>query len=457
MRRWEHSKPLAWETWTDVPGSGAATRSYEVTGLRADTGYDYEVRPVVGTTADPASPMSRSGSTHRRGHLPEMSSDQIVQGDGVSPASDGRTEWQIGSFAFTIPDGMRLVMGLPYISADGSRGIPVYVHPDGGGLTFSFEGHVLARYVPAPAAGDATTPRARGLSVLLDQIVESLRRIVETYTLTLTPPANGVLNASPEARSYKPGATVTVTTTPKYGYELAARGGGCSSTVGSSATCTLTMNADRIVSATFAEVLKVITITTGDSGVVLLEWSGGPDNATRCQYRQRGPENDWVWTAWTDIPGSDASTRSYRLSGLRDSTVYHFEVRAVVGTVMGDPSEEVLGGTPVFDKHGIPEMFAREIVGGGRTWRVSAGLAVIDVPAGTRLMNAGGVLADTGQVIVTVQDVESGSRFYVDIGTAEVIEREIVAPQGPPAAGTSPRDVGAIFDRIAASARVLPP
>ena len=139
----------------------------------------------------------------------------------------------------------------------------------------------------------------------------------------------------------------------------------------------------------------VTTITTGDSGVILLEWTGGPGNATRWQYRQRGPENDWKWTAWADIPGSDAGTRSFRVSGLRDSTLYHFKVRAVTGAVMGEPSEEARGGTPVFDKHDIPSMYQQDIIEGGRTWRVSAGDVVIDVPAGMRLRYLGGMLASS--------------------------------------------------------------
>ena len=205
-----------------------------------------------------------------------------------------------------------------------------------------------------------------------------------------------------------------------------------------------------------AAVPTLTTITTGDSGVMLLEWAGGPDDATRWQYSQRGPENGWVWTAWADIPGSDAGTRSYRVSGLRDSTLYHFTVRAVVGAAIGEPSEEARGGTPVYDKHGIPEMFAHETVEGGRTWRVSAGNVVIDIPAGMRLRYLGGMLASTGQLVATVEDVESGSWFIVDIGSAEIVEREIVTPPTPAGAGRSPRDVGALFDRIAASARVLP-
>ncbi len=202
-------------------------------------------------------------------------------------------------------------------------------------------------------------------------------------------------------------------------------------------------------------VLSVITITPGDRGVILLEWTGGPENATRWQYRQQGPENDWVWTAWADIPKSGASTRSHRVTGLRDFTSYYFQVRVVVGgvgTVLGATSPEAEGGTPEIDSHGIPMMNTQLIVEGGREWRVAGGLAVISVPSGTRLMSDGG-----GRIY----DIESGSWFNIDIGTGEVLSRQIVTPQSSPDASWwarhTQRDVGVLFDWIAASARVLPP
>ena len=280
--------------------------------------------------------------------------------------------------------------------------------------------------------------------------------------LTLSQPASGgVLDHIPKRDAYAEHERVVIRARHTTGYELTGWGGDCAHVAASTNWCVLTMDADKTVSATFATtstptVPTATTITTGDSGVILLEWTGGPDNATRWQYRQRGPENGWAWTAWADIPGSDASTRSFRVSGLRDDTAYYFNVRGVVGAATGEPSEEARGVTPVIDKHGVPGMPTRQIAEGGRTWRVSAGNVVIDVPAGTRLRYVGGMLADTGQLVATVEDVESGSWFVVDIGSAEIVEREIVAPPTPSGAGTSPRDVGALFDRIAASARVLP-
>ena len=206
---------------------------------------------------------------------------------------------------------------------------------------------------------------------------------------------------------------------------------------------------------------SVITISPGDRGVILLEWTGGPEDATRWQYRQQSTWNDWVWTAWADVPKSDASTRSHRVTWLEDDREYYFQVRAVVGTVMGDPSEEARGSTPRVDSHGIPGMSSYQIIEGGREWRVDG--LVIDVPSGTRLrstLRLSIIGIAEGRDIVTVYDVESGSWFNIDIGTGEVLEREIVTPYWAPVVWGvrhTPRDVGALFDKIEASARVLPP
>ena len=197
------------------------------------------------------------------------------------------------------------------------------------------------------------------------------------------------------------------------------------------------------------------TVTTGERGELLLEWTGGPDNATRWQYRQQGPENDWVWTRWTDVPGSDASTRSFCATGLEDYTAYYFKVRAVMATgalmYEGSPSAEARGVVPEIDSHGIPIMPSGQVVEGGRTWRVSFSLVVIDVPGGVRLMfSGGGGGAGTGLVEVDVRDVESGSWFTMDANTGEMLSRTVVTT---PALS---RDVDAVFDWIAASARVRP-
>ena len=226
-----------------------------------------------------------------------------------------------------------------------------------------------------------------------------------------------------------------------------------------SADATATAPPGRIIpaaertAATAAPAIELITVATGERGELLLEWTGGPDNATRWQFRHRLLSRDGTvtWSWWTDVPGSDASTDSLCLIGLLDYRAYDFEVRAVVGTEAGVPSEPERAVTPEFGSDGIPHMYHHEqIVEGGRRWRVLD--VVIDVPAGVRLMRYGGSggMPGGGRLTVNVYDVESGSRFTMDPYTGEMLGRVIVTTPA------SSRDVGAVFDGIAASARVLP-
>ena len=398
-----------WTAWTDIPGSDASTRSYRVSGLREYSAYYFEVRAVVGTIMGEPSEEARGVTAEIDGHgIPVMPRKEIIEG--------GRT-WRVGP------------VGPPYVLWEASDGP-------------SLEGFFGLVVIDVPV-GTRLRYVGDGLGVEWDvatvaDVESGLRFHVDHGTAEI--------HATGRGRHHPPFAAIAA-------------------------------SARMLPPNPAPAAPTVITITTGDRGVILLEWTGGPDNATRWQYRQRAAgavqSSGWVWTAWTDIPGSDAGTRSYRVSGLRDSSYYYFEVRAevravggVVGgnTVMGEPSEEAQGVTAELDGHGIPMMPLRQIIEGGRTWRGSAHSVagdvapgfVIDVPAGTRLRYVGDVFAE-GRVVGTVADVESGSQFHVNVETAEILGRTIVTPPTPAGAGTSPRDVGALFDRIAASARVLPP
>ena len=108
------------------------------------------------------------------------------------------------------------------------------------------------------------------------------------------------------------------------GYGLSSWGDDCAGTPATSATCSLTMEADKTVSATFAvaesEPLSLIVVSDGSHDSLLLEWTGGPANATKWQYRQRRWENvqPLAWEAWTDVPGSGAGVRT--TTGSQDCT-----------------------------------------------------------------------------------------------------------------------------------------
>ena len=77
------------------------------------------------------------------------------------------------------------------------------------------------------------------------------------YTLTLAAAAHGTLTAHPAGASHAAGTVVTVTASPASGYALIAWDGACEGTAARSATCTVTMDADKTVSATFGQTCAV--------------------------------------------------------------------------------------------------------------------------------------------------------------------------------------------------------
>ncbi len=75
-------------------------------------------------------------------------------------------------------------------------------------------------------------------------------------------------------------------------------------------------------------------------GGVRLQWVGVDDDTItvwQVQYR----ESDGSYGEWSDLPGSDASTTSHLLTGLRSGTAYGFRIRAVNASGPGPSSVEV--------------------------------------------------------------------------------------------------------------------
>ena len=214
-----------------------------------------------------------------------------------------------------------------------------------------------------------------------------------------------------------------------------------------------------------AESLHLIVVSDGSTDSLLLEWTGAPAHVTRWQYRrttwnqEKSVQNPWG--DWTYVPGSEASTRCHRLTGLSSSTGHRFEVRAVSGTSEGEASNRAHGITHTPGEH--PQMNPGNIVeGDGRTeWEVHALRFVITIPDGVR-MEAGGAMIDGGPGWQTAIPLYL-HHAYGDGWGGLLLSRDgwvfkrYVAPPAPGVAhsAAAARDVAVLLDQIVASVRVL--
>ena len=184
----------------------------------------------------------------------------------------------------------------------------------------------------------------------------------------------------------------------------------------------------------------------GATEALILEWAGGPPVAIGWEYRRGVWEGDNVrWGDWTVIPGSDSSTRSYRVDGLQRGGKYRFIVRAIE-TLEGLPSGWAEGATQ--EGSGIPTMILDQLVAGdGVTeWRLPGTDLVVTVPDGWRV-----VVKDWGVNLLSIQEASNDASVKVAMDTGEEQWRGYSAADEDRAA-----QLNALLDQILASLRTLP-
>ncbi len=121
---------------------------------------------------------------------------------------------------------------------------------------------------------------------------------------------------------------------------------------------------------------------------VTLSWTRPSNNAiTKWQYRQK-LSSAITWGEWTDIPG-DLRGNRYSVSELTIGTAYDFQVRALVGTVAGPPSDTATA-TPT-----AALVFSEA----ARLFTLTA-LTVVEEATGSYRVRLGGV--PSGNVTVTI-------------------------------------------------------
>ena len=199
---------------------------------------------------------------------------------------------------------------------------------------------------------------------------------------------------------------------------------------------------------------KLTAVSGGGAGEIVLEWTAAGAGATGWQYRQRGPGagRAWpAWGAWTDVPGSDASTTIHRLTGLHVGVLhtstrldlgvpYEFEVRPLTAQGAGDPYGRALGFAPWAGLDGVPYAPGGVALEGGRRFRVLGTRHTFTTPRGLQLALDSWEMDADGSARIKWVDHPTGSYLVYDSDLGGSIE-SVIGAGAPP-------DARELFDQL---------
>ena len=358
--------PLAWGSWTAIPGSTATTTSHIVTGLDNGTEYGFQVRTVDGSERGAASDTVTA--------TPVDTTAPTLSVTGV-PATIRTTTAFTAAFTFSEP-----VTG--FDAADitvtgGSKGAlsgsgaayTMPITPTGGGADVVVTVRINAATDGNGNAGPtAAVSRTAAWSSLPTLTISGGPAVAEggmasfTVTATPAPTSSFIVNRNVEdapgadfvadadegdngfwffpsgqaSRTFtvqtvadganEPSGPVTVTLKPRTSdYALGAP---------SSATVTVNDDdgGDDDDTPTAPGAPAGLTAAAGDARATL-SWTD-PSNSgiTGYEYRQ-GTGSPVAWDSWTAITDSGATTTSHIVMGLDNGTEYSFQVRALAGAL----------------------------------------------------------------------------------------------------------------------------
>ena len=124
---------------------------------------------------------------------------------------------------------------------------------------------------------------------------------VMTYTLSVSVTGNG--SVSPNSGAFDDGETVSLTATPDDGWQFARWEGDLS---GSDNPATITMSADRTVTAVFEAIPVTFELTVNVTGSGSVSPAGGTFNANQSVSIAATPAEGWEFARWEgDLSGSD--------------------------------------------------------------------------------------------------------------------------------------------------------
>ena len=323
--------------WKNISGSGATTVAHPVTGLASNTAYTFQIRAAnvaapgaatdsVTATPSPAKPV---------GFTAEAGDGQVtLSWTKASDASITGYQFKQGTNAWA------------KITDSGPATVEHTVTGLSNGTAYTFQIRAMQGAVegaesdPVTATPVAAAAQPTGLAATANHL---------GATLTWTDPSDSTITAYQFRQSADGGTTwnpdwgeitgstgTTVEHTVKgltngteYTFQIRAMRGNVASVATGSVTAT--------PGPTAPAVPPDFSATEGD-GSAILSWTAADDNGaaiTGYQYQQK--EGDGAFGDWKNIPGSDASTTTFTVTGLTNGAEYTFKLRAV--NSIGDGAE----------------------------------------------------------------------------------------------------------------------
>ncbi len=171
------------------------------------------------------------------------------------------------------------------------------------GFTVNSASEIEATVPPGATTGKIAVTNGAGTAVSISDFSVT---IPQTFTLTETIFGNGSVDLNPSGGVYNENTVITLTAIPDPGWQFDGWSGDLSGAIN---PVTLTMDADKFVTATFSEVPAnqfTLTVSTTGQGSVTLNPAGGVYDAGTVVTVEALPDAGWLFNDWSgDLSGNN--------------------------------------------------------------------------------------------------------------------------------------------------------
>ena len=351
--KWQYAYRTVGEVagWTDMAGSGARTVRHTISLLENGAAYTFRIRAVneigPGPGSDEVSAVPRARPPEQPAGLRARAGDKQVALSWTDPADASILGWQYayrttGNYGpWTDIPGSHAALAGHIVAglANGTAHIfKIRAVNEAGAGPESGEASATPLAVPAKPAGlTAAAGDARAVLAWADPLNATVTGWQYSYrTAAGYGPWIGIPGSSAATTSHTvPGLANGV----EHNFRIRAVNASGPGAESDSAAAT-----PRPVPAKPAG----LRAEAGNTQARLIWTDPGDNSIAGWQYRYRTAGDDG---AWTGIPGSNAATTRYTVTGLANDTAYAFRIRAVNGSGAGAESDEA-SATP---REGPPE------------------------------------------------------------------------------------------------------